>query len=63
MNILKQRWLAVTAMHFCIFSVGLYGSAIFWLAHTPLDTIVLTWGTLASVLGAGLTHHWQNSLK
>jgi hypothetical protein len=59
----NTRWVALVAMHFCVFSIGLYGSALFWLVHTPLDVVVLTWGVLASLCGFALTWHWQKTLQ
>lgn len=57
------RWAALVAMHLCAFSVGIFGGALFWYVHGPLDVFLLSWGTILSVFGFVITHHRQNALK
>jgi hypothetical protein len=60
---LTRRWIALLAMHFCVFSIGLYGSALITLPTNAAEVIVLLWGVLASVFGLVITHHWQRTLR
>lgn len=62
---LTQRWIALIAMHFCVFSIGLYGGALFSLDNprNAVEIVLLLWGILASIFGFLITHHWQKTLR
>lgn len=59
----SKRWVALVGLHFCIFSIGLYGSGLFWLANSAADYLVLVWGVVASLFGTVICRHWAEALR